>query len=184
LLTGLGSLDEEDQMTFVRHVIKSDHWAGNRKRKAKVAENGQGKAAKVASKSESASKAAKEKKAASVGAVAANIVPGSFKILVPGVNGALGESFLKGKTFVITGVFPEVGGGDDDCIGVENLKSMIETFGGKVTTRFSKNSSELMWLDLRALIQSLPRIPCYLSRILSFTQFVNLPSCPRIQTFY
>ena len=135
-------------MTFVRHVIKSDHWAGNRKRKAKVAENGQGKAAKVASKSESASKAAKGKKSSSVGAVSANIVPGSFKILVPGVNGALGDSFLKGKTFVITGVFPEVGGGDDDCIGVENLKSMIETFGGKVTTRFSKNSSELMWLEL------------------------------------
>ena len=53
------------------------------------------------------------------------------------------ESFLKGKTFVMTGVFPEVGGGDDDSLGVENLKSMIETFGGKVITRYSKNTSEL-----------------------------------------
>lgn len=129
-------------MTFVRHVINQDHWAGNRKRKAGAASGpNKAKSAKVASKSESASKAAKGGKK-STGA-AANIVPGSYSILAPGVSGAVDDdSFLKGKTIVMTGVFPEVGGGDDGSIGVENLKSMIESFGGKVTTRFSKNTSE------------------------------------------
>lgn len=143
MLTGLAALDEENQMTFVRHVINSDHWAGNRKRKAGSA-NGTSKAksAKVASKAESASRAAKGEKKPTTGPTA-NIVPGSYSIPVPGVGGAVDdENFLKGKTFVMTGIFIEVGGGDDDSIGVENLKSMIESFGGKVTTRFSKNTSE------------------------------------------
>ncbi|KAL7435774.1 hypothetical protein ACHAXM_004665 [Skeletonema potamos] len=128
-------------MSFVRHVINSDHWAGNRKRKGGAAIGpSKAKSAKVASKSESASKAAKGGKKST-----ANIVPGSYSILVPGVNGALDDdSFLKGKAIVMTGVFPEVGGGEDDSIGVENLKSMIESFGGKVTTRFSKNTSFLL----------------------------------------
>lgn len=139
MLTGLAALSEDEQMSFVRHVINSDHWAGNRKRKGGAAIGpSKAKSAKVASKSESASKATKGGKKST-----ANIVPGSYSILVPGVNGALDDdSFLKGKAIVMTGVFPEVGGGEDDSIGVENLKSMIESFGGKVTTRFSKNTSE------------------------------------------
>ena len=142
MLTGLAALDEEDQMTFVRHVMNTEHWAGNRKRKAgSTTSGGKAKSAKVASKAESASKAAKGRKKST--ASAANIVPGSYSIPVPGVNGAVDdETFLKGKCFVMTGIFIEVGGGDDDSVGVENLKSMIESFGGKVTTRFSKNTSE------------------------------------------
>ena len=141
MLTGLAALDEEDQMTFVRHVIDQNHWAGNRKRKAGSASGSKAKSAKVATKAESASKAAKGRKKST--ASTANIVPGSFSVPVPGVDGAVDdENFLKGKTFVMTGVFIEVGGGDDDSVGVENLKSMIESFGGKVTTRFSKNTSE------------------------------------------
>jgi len=136
-------MDEEDQMTFVRHVINSDHWAGNRKRKAGAASGpSKAKSAKVASKSESASKAAKGGKKKSAG-YTANVVPGSYSILAPGLGGAVeDENILKGKTFVLTGIFLEVGGGDENSIGVENLKSMIESFGGKVTTRFSKNTSE------------------------------------------
>ncbi|KAL7458039.1 hypothetical protein ACHAWC_009540 [Mediolabrus comicus] len=126
LLTGLGDMDEDDQMAFVRHCINSENHAGKGGRKRKAAGDaaqGKAKTAKVASKFTSTSKSAKGGKS--------NIVPGSFKILVPGVDGAVDdESFLKGKTFVMTGVFPEVGGGDDDSLGVENLKSMIETFGG------------------------------------------------------
>eukprot|EP00986_Skeletonema_menzelii_P012226 scaffold6642_cov122-Skeletonema_menzelii.AAC.1 len=140
LLTGLAALDEEDQMTFVRHVINTDHWAGNRKRKAGSASGSKAKSAKVASKAESASKATKGRKRST-----ANIVPGSYSMPVPGVDGAVDdEKFLSGKTFVMTGVFIEVGGGDDDSVGVENLKSMIESFGGKVTTRFSKKTSFLL----------------------------------------
>jgi len=144
LLTGLAALDEENQMAFVRHVIDSDHWAGNRKRKAgSASDTSKAKNAKVASKTESTSRAAKSGKKST--GPTANIVPGSYSIPVPGVGGAVDdENFLKGMTFVLTGIFIEVGGGDDDSIGVENLKSMIESFGGKVTTRFSKNTNFLL----------------------------------------
>ena len=47
-----------------------------------------------------------------------------------------------GQSFVITGTFPEAGGGDADAVGVANVKAMIQSFGGGVITRFSKKSSE------------------------------------------
>ncbi len=148
MLTGLAALDEENQMAFVRHVIDSDHWAGNRKRKAgSASDTSKAKNAKVASKTESTSRAAKSGKKST--GPTANIVPGSYSIPVPGVGGAVDdENFLKGMTFVLSGIFIEVGGGDDDSIGVENLKSMIESFGGKVTTRFSKNTSEYQLITI------------------------------------
>jgi len=40
---------------------------------------------------------------------------------------------LDGKRFVLTGVFPEVGGGSGLSLGKDRAKSMIESFGGKVT---------------------------------------------------
>ena len=128
LLTGLIDLDEDEQLTFVRHVINQDNWAGNKKRKAKA-------------KPASGSKAKKKKNP--VKKTWTNIIPGSFTVPAPGMGGATSdENFLKGKTFVITGVFPEVGGGEDDSIGVEQTKSMIESFGGKVISRFSKKTSK------------------------------------------
>lgn len=172
LLTGLAALDEEEKMSFVRHVINSDHWAGNRKRKAGAATGpSKAKSAKAASKSESASKAAKGRKKFT--GTAANIIPGSFSILIPGIGEAVDdESFLKGKTFLITGIFPEVGGGDDDSIGVVNLKSMIESFGGKVITRFSKNTSEystcmMAYSLLHPLHQSLIIFSCHTDFLLA-----------------
>ena len=61
-----------------------------------------------------------------------NIVAGSFVVLVPGVGGALNDDqFLRGNTFLISGTFPEVGGGDEDAVGVANIKATIQSFGGK-----------------------------------------------------
>ena len=37
---------------------------------------------------------------------------GYFNMLKPGLHGAVNEKILAGKTFVIAGYFPEVGGGD------------------------------------------------------------------------
>ena len=59
-------------------------------------------------------------------------------MLKPGLHGAVNEKILAGKTFVIAGYFPEVGGGDSTAPGVANIKIMIESFGGKANTRFSK----------------------------------------------
>ena len=151
LLTGVADLDDESKLLFTQHCLDRDNWAGSgRKRKApaimgdsstEVADQGESKGAKVSSKSESASAAAK-------GNIRSSVSAGSFTVLVPGVDGALGDDFLKGKTFVLAGNFPEVGGGDENAIGHANIKAMIQSFGGKVITRFSKNTSKFTPLIL------------------------------------
>jgi NAD-dependent DNA ligase len=55
-----------------------------------------------------------------------------FVIPKPGVNGAI-SGVLNGKRFVLTGVFPEVGGGIGLNMGKDRMVDMIESFGGKVT---------------------------------------------------
>lgn len=59
-----------------------------------------------------------------------------------GVNIAMEKDILKGKTFVISGVFPQVGGGDKNVVGHARIKEMIESFGGRVIKRFSKKTSK------------------------------------------
>lgn len=110
LLTGVAGLDDESKSLFTKHCMDSNNWAG-RKRKA------------VAIMAEDAS--------------AASASSGNF-ILVPGVDGAVSDNFLDGKTFVLTGIFPEVGGGDGHAV----VKALVESFGGKAITRFSKTTSK------------------------------------------
>jgi hypothetical protein len=71
-----------------------------------------------------------------------SIVLGSFLTPVPGVHGACDYDFLKGKKFVITGTFPEAGGGDVGTEGKTIFKSMVESFGGKVTMKYFTKISE------------------------------------------
>ncbi len=53
-----------------------------------------------------------------------------------GINGAR-EDALRGKTVVLTGLFPELGGGSGLDLGKERAKAMVEEFGGKVRARRS-----------------------------------------------
>ena len=59
-----------------------------------------------------------------------------FTIPRPGVNGAV-AGVLSGKRFVLTGVFPEVGGGTGLSRGKDRTRDMIESFGGQVTSAVS-----------------------------------------------
>jgi len=59
-----------------------------------------------------------------------------LRFMTPGVDGAI-EGRLEEKRFVSTGVFPELGGGSGLKLGKDNLKNMIESFGGKVTGSIS-----------------------------------------------
>ena len=79
---------------------------------------------------------------ASTSAGSNTVAPSNFSVATPGVNGALDSIFLRGKTFVITGTFPEANGSGDDDAGIANVTAMIRSFGGKVITRFSKLASK------------------------------------------
>ncbi|KAL7551568.1 hypothetical protein ACHAWF_018419 [Thalassiosira exigua] len=59
-----------------------------------------------------------------------------LELLRPGIDRAV-KGRLEGKRFVVTGVFPELGGGFGLKLGRDNLKAMIESFGGKVTSSIS-----------------------------------------------
>jgi len=147
LLTGAGALDDASKLLFVQHCINGDHWAGNRKRKRAhiMGETDSGGAAERAGASEAGKARVRPSAAASSddGASAArsgsdDVVAGSFAVLVPGVDGAVDDDkFLRGKTFVVSGMFPEVGGGDADAPGVANVKAMIHSFGGELTSSFA-----------------------------------------------
>ena len=64
-----------------------------------------------------------------------------FKLLTPGVDGAI-KGRLKDARFVATGLFPELGGGEGTLkVGRDNLKLMIESFGGAVTGSISGKTS-------------------------------------------
>ena len=54
-----------------------------------------------------------------------------FVVPVPGVNGAKPHA-LAGKTLVLTGVFPELGGGCGLNLGKARLTALVEQFGGRV----------------------------------------------------
>jgi len=51
---------------------------------------------------------------------------------------------MEGKRFVITGTFPEVGGGIGLSLGKDAVKKMIESFGGKVTSAVSGKTDYLV----------------------------------------
>jgi BRCT domain type II-containing protein len=66
-----------------------------------------------------------------------------FTIPKPGVNGGV-AGVLNGKRFVLTGVFPEVGGGTGLSLGKDRVTSMIESFGGVVTSAVSGKTNFLL----------------------------------------
>ena len=66
-----------------------------------------------------------------------------FVILKPGIDGAIKDR-LKGKRFVFTGIFPEIGGGIGLNIGKQKLKDMIESFGGVVISAISGKTDYLI----------------------------------------
>ena len=60
----------------------------------------------------------------------------------PGQNSAKAGS-LKGKTFCLTGIFPEVGGGQGLNLGKDKVTQIITKFGGKVTSAISGVSTKM-----------------------------------------
>ena len=60
----------------------------------------------------------------------------TFIMPEPGQNSAKAGS-LKGKTFCLTGIFPEVGGGQGLNLGKDKVTQIITKFGGKVTSAIS-----------------------------------------------
>lgn len=68
----------------------------------------------------------------------------AFKIPRPNVNGAADSTLYKGKRFVLTGTFPEIGGGIGLDLGKQKVRDLIESFGGRVTSAVSGKTDYLV----------------------------------------
>ena len=64
----------------------------------------------------------------------------TFLIILLGGNGDVEEKIFRGKSFIVVGLFEEVISHAKTAL--DGIKEMITSFGGKVNTRFSKNTSE------------------------------------------
>ncbi|KAJ3067507.1 hypothetical protein HDU98_009279 [Podochytrium sp. JEL0797] len=68
---------------------------------------------------------------------------GRFVMPRPGLNGA-DPAYLQGMIIVLTGIFPEIGGGTGLNLGKERLKEMLQSFGAKVTGSVSGHTNLLV----------------------------------------
>jgi hypothetical protein len=155
VLSGFKALPTEDQTIFVQYTMDKGNWARATKPK------GEGPKAKAKVKKEAAAAAPNAKEppqSSQSGAVVSNskghhgvaktsnAVTKSkkqFEIPRPGKDGAI-PNILKGKTIVMTGIFPEIGGGDGLSLGKARARAMIESFGGRVTSAVSGKTSALL----------------------------------------
>jgi hypothetical protein len=136
-LTGMNDLKAAQRSKVAKYVMDKTHWtfggAADKVRKKPAPESANG---------TSDSKAASTSNSASTSIVVAAKAKQQFVIPLPG-KGAPKDS-LAGQTFVITGTFPEVGGGTGFQVGKERVKKMITSFGGKVSSGVSAKTDVLV----------------------------------------
>ena len=125
LLSGVNELTKEQWEVFLEHVMNRENWARLTKRKPR------GAAPSEDSIPDQAVSSAQE-----TNIVVQNVRRDVFVPPVPGQNGAA-ENALEGKTVVLTGVFPEVGGGKGLSLGKARVKKIVQSFGGRVTSAIS-----------------------------------------------
>lgn len=135
LFCGFQDLGADERSQVVRHVMDKSNHARDTKRKKK--KNGAAAVALVGASAASAHASGAVIPAAAAASSSAVVAKRqAFKMPVPGRDGCLPD-LLAGKRVVLTGVFPEVGGGAGLSLGKDKVKAMIESFGGRVTGSIS-----------------------------------------------
>ena len=155
LLCGVDELNEEQQQLFAKAAMKKSTWAKKTKRKTSTKTSDQSSSSSSSSSSSTSSSKSSSSSSSSsaIGTQGEHAIvnPGhhhareKFIIPVPSKNGAGADSnSLAGKTFVLTGIFPEVGGGSGLSQGKDKIKRMITSFGGRVTGSVSGKTDILV----------------------------------------
>jgi len=141
LFSGFSDLGPGDRAVIVAHVQDRDNWARLAKAKKKK------KPGSSSSSSSSMSSSSASSVSALVSASFAVTAPSSskqrFVAPLPGVNGTDPRA-LAGKTVVLTGVFPELGGGGGLDLGKARARALVESFGGRVTGSVSGKTDVLV----------------------------------------
>lgn len=146
---GFNELAPHQKRLIVLHVMEKRNWAKQ--------VNVKGRAVAISSSNNSAPSVKTQSQARGAGDTRDDPMPSSsstavsttggnrgyFVVPRPGVNGAQPD-FLRNKTIVMTGLFPEIGGGSGLNLGKDRLKKMCETFGARVTSAVSGKTDLLI----------------------------------------
>jgi len=140
-LCGMRDLASADRKKIVNYVMDKKHWTfGGVKDKIRK------KSTKTGEDEEDQSKGGVDTGVSNAASNLSIVVKPKekqrFVIPVPGKSAPKGS--LSGKKFVITGVFPEVGGGEGLQLGKDRVKKMITAFGGKVSSSVSGRTDILV----------------------------------------
>lgn len=135
LLSGFSDLSPQDRSDFVAYVMDKSNWArSNRKGKARFERMQQDKHSENSPEpplDTAAIMAVKPKEKRGL------VVP------KPGVGNAKAGTLI-GATMVLTGIFPELGGGCGLNLGKQRAKALVESFGGRVTSAVSGKTTHLL----------------------------------------
>ena len=133
VFTGFSDLPKEDKAIVISYIMDTNNWSRGTHRKPTDIQ------------SEPVGSPFTSPSAIVIASSNVTIVTSKrlFAAPVPGRNGATALS-LVGKTVVLTGVFPEVGGGAGLNLGKDRLKLIVNSFGGRVTSKVSGNTDILI----------------------------------------
>ncbi|KAJ1424820.1 hypothetical protein B484DRAFT_398175 [Ochromonadaceae sp. CCMP2298] len=141
---GFSDLSDEDRQVLVAHTMTRDNWAAKRKPKGLLTDGGDDTGGFVGnSSSGSSSSTAIVLDTSSSSTQLAAPARMMYVPPKPGVNGAVAGA-LAGKTVVLTGLFPELGGGTGLSLGKDRAKALVESFGGRVTGSVSGKTNILI----------------------------------------
>ena len=159
LLCGFSELDAELRRAVCDYVMDKGNWARLTKRSSQKAESAAAAASAASSSSAGAASSSSAGAGASAGASASSLasVDGASDVVpqgyhaprerfvapVPGRDGARPHA-LAGQTVVLTGLFPEVGGGTGLSLGKDRVKAIVASFGGRVTGSISGKTDILI----------------------------------------
>ena len=165
LLTGFSQISDEKKSEIIDHVMNKENYARLTKRKVvKKAEsnnnnnnnNNSGSSSSSSSSSMMMMMTGSSSSSSNTNTTTTTTttVQGSTAIVSskkkryiipkPGKNGALTAKSQNGTTFVMTGIFPELGGGGGLNLGKGKLKALIVSFGGRVTSSVSGKTNILV----------------------------------------
>jgi hypothetical protein len=156
LLCGLSELSEEDQRAVAQHAMNKSHWARpSKSRTGQVLATAAAAAAARAAAATTARAAAAAAAAASppprgIPATASQVAkspnpPAALALATPALAAATTTTcVLAGKTVVLTGVFPELGGGSGLDLGKARARALVEAHGGRVTSAVSGRTDILL----------------------------------------
>eukprot|EP00941_MAST-03F_sp_MAST-3F-sp1_P004364 g4364.t1 len=137
LISGFSDLSNEAKQLFIAHCMDKSNWTRYTKPRASIILHPQ--------QPHSTSSSTSGGSYRNSGATSSTVAPRKqvFVTPIPGENG-FHVNALAGKTIVITGTFPEMGGGAGLKVGIQKCRKLLESFGAKVRSAVSGKTDYLL----------------------------------------